>query len=95
MKITRNGIEYELTSQELRNAFCEQQHLNDISDIDFYLACHLSEDDVKKVKDDKEFFDDAAYALRSNLDELDMGFDAAIAKAIEYAYDEFNAREGY
>ena len=94
MKIERNGIEYELTTQELWKAFCEQQHLNDISDIDLNLDSYLSEDDIEKVKDDDEFFDDAAYALRSNLDELDMGFDAAISKAIEYAYDEFNARVG-
>lgn len=94
MKITRNGIEYELTTQELWEAFCEQQHLNDISDIYLNLDCYLSEDDVEKVKDNEEFFDDAAYALRSNLDELNLSFDAALSKTIEYAYDEFNAREG-
>ena len=33
MKITRNGIEYELTVQELRAAYCEQQHIYDVEDI--------------------------------------------------------------
>lgn len=28
MKITRNGKEYELTAQELREAFCKQQELD-------------------------------------------------------------------
>lgn len=93
MKITRDNKEYELTKEELWQSFCEQQHLNDISEINFYLSCHLSDDDVEKVKDNEEFFDEAAYALRSNLDELDMGFDAAISKAIEYTYDDFKAKE--
>lgn len=93
MKITRNGEDYELTREELWKAFCEQQHLNDISDIDLNLDSYLSEDDVEKVEDNKEFFDEAAYALRSNLDELNMSFDSAISKAIEYAYDAFKAKE--
>lgn len=92
MKITRDGKEYELTKEELWQAFCEQQHLNDISDIDLNLDSYLSEDDVDKVEDNKEFFDEAAYALRSNLDELNMSFDYAISKAIEYAYDAFKAK---
>ena len=93
MKIERNGIEYELTAQELWKAFCEQQHLNDISDIDLNLECYLSEDETEKVKDSKEFFDEAAYALRSNLDDLNMSFDSAIAKAIENTYDDLKVRE--
>lgn len=83
MKITRDGKEYELTSTELWLAFNEQQHLNDISDIDLNVADYLSEEEMKTIGSLNKFYDDAAYALRSNIDDLGMEFDIAIAKAIE------------
>lgn len=83
MKITRDGKEYELTQAELWTAFNEQQHLNDISNIDLNVENYLSEEDMKTIGNLKEFYDDAAYALRSNIDELGMEFDVALARAIE------------
>lgn len=83
MKITRDGKEYELTRAELWAAFDEQQHLNDISNIDLNVENYLSEEDMKTIGNLKEFYDDAAYALRSNIDDLDMEFDIALARAIE------------
>lgn len=83
MKITRDGKEYELTQAELYTAFDEQQHLNDISDIDLNVADYLSKEEMKTIGSLKEFYDDAAYALRSNIDDLGMEFDIALARAIE------------
>lgn len=83
MKITRDGKEYELTSTELWAAFNEQQHLNDISDIDLNVANYLSEEEMKMIGSLKDFYDEAAYALRSNIDDLGMEFDFALARAID------------
>lgn len=93
MKIKRNGVEYELTKDELYAAFQERQHLDDVLNIDLNLRFYLSAEDFEKVKGSKEFLDDAAYTLRSNLDDLDMDFDVAVEKAIEYTLDCFVAHE--
>lgn len=91
MTITRNGVEYELTQEELYRAFQEQQHLNDISNIDLYLENLVEEEVFEKVKDNNEFFNNAADTLRTNLDDLGMTFDIALEKAIEDTLEDFLA----
>lgn len=93
MKITRDGKVYELTSTELWTAFNEQQHLNDISDIDLNVEYYLSEEEMNTIGSLKEFYDEAAYALRSNIDDLGKEFDVAVAKAIEDTRDDYLNRE--
>lgn len=83
MKITRDGKEYELTQAELWAAFNEQQHLNDIADVELNVTHYLSKEEMKTIGSLKEFYDDAAYALRSNIDDLGMEFDIALDRAIE------------
>lgn len=90
MKIERNGIKYELTAQELWVAYCEQQHLNDISDIELNLEDNLSENRIRNVENNRDFLDTAACFLRGNLDDLGMDFDIAVSRAIEEAYNEFD-----
>lgn len=91
MKIERNGIEYELTAQELYAAYCEQQHLNDVSDIELNLDTHLSEDEIKDIENSSDFFSEAAYALRKNLDDFGLSFEYAVSTAIEETYNDFKA----
>lgn len=93
MKIERNGVEYELTSTELHQAFCEQQHLNDISDLDLVLWEHLSDDELEKLRNNTEFTSETAYLLRSYIDELGMDFDIAASKAIEDIKNNFLSKE--
>lgn len=93
MKITRDGKEYELTQAELWAAFNEQQHLNDISDIDLNVANYLSEEEMKTIGSLKDFYDDAAYALRSNIDDLGMEFDIALDMAIEDTRADYLSKE--
>lgn len=93
MKISRDGKEYELTQAELQAAFDEQQHLNDIFTIDLNVEYYLSEEEMNTIGSLKEFYDDAAYALRSNIDDLGKEFDVAVAKAIEDTRDDYLNRE--
>lgn len=90
MKITRNGIEYELTAQELLAAYREQQHLNDISNVKLNLKYNLSEEQMQNVENNDDFLNTVVCYLRSNLDDLGMDFDVAVSKAIEESYDEFD-----
>lgn len=93
MKISRDGKEYELTQAELQAAFDEQQHLNDISNIDLNIENYLSEEEMNMIGSLKEFYDEAAYALRSNIDDLDMEFDIALARAIEDTRADYLSKE--
>lgn len=93
MKISRDGKEYELTQAELWAAFDEQQHLNDISNIDLNIENYLSEEEMNTIGSLKEFYDEAAYALRSNIDDLDMEFDIALARAIEDTRADYLSKE--
>lgn len=92
MKIERNGMEYKLTADELWAAYSEQQHINDITNIELNLDNNLSDEQIKEVENNSEFLSEAAYALRSNLDDLDMDFDFAVSKAIADTFDDFKTK---
>lgn len=98
MKITRNGQEIELTKEELQQAYEEQQHILDISNIQLNIEHYLDENEYEKLRDNQEFIEDAAYELRRNLDKYNMEFDYAIKDAIDctsirYDYWEQNEKE--
>lgn len=88
MKIARNGIEYNLTESELFQAFQEYQHKTDIENIDLNMDSFLSEEELEKCADNKEFISAAAYSLRDFLDD-DIRFDDAIERAFRETLEEF------
>ena len=87
MTITRNGVKYELTAQELLKAYEEQQELFDIETVKNNLDC-LDEDFYERFKDDDDFLASVAGYLRNELDD-GIHFDYAIGKAFNGALSEF------
>ncbi len=87
MTIIRNGEEFELTAQELLDAYDEQQELFDIETVKNNLDC-LDEEFYERFKDDDNFLASVAGYLR---DELDDGihFDYSIGKAFNGALRDF------
>ena len=81
IKRTVNGIEmeFELTGIELYNAFCEQEHSFDKSDIDCYFDrenYNLSEAEVDSL------IDEMACCMRRYIDKYDCDFSYARDEAI-------------
>lgn len=83
MKIIRDGIEIELTSDELFNAYLEQESLFDIENIENNMAYYLNEEEYEKLKDNRDFIESAAYELRHNQDKHNMDFEFAIRDAFQ------------
>ena len=54
MKIERNGIEIELTEEEMRNAYYEQRKNFDIEDIAMTIADKLYDGEIMPLTDDIE-----------------------------------------
>lgn len=82
MKIIRNGKEFELTKDELFQAYYEQQELFDVENIEMNLDTYLDEDEYELLKNNKEFIEEAAYQLRRNQDKYNMDYDYALEDAI-------------
>jgi len=82
MKIIRNGFEFELTGEELRTAYYEQEHLFDVKDVKGKI-----EDEENEYGDAAEFIlehiDDVADEMRRNIDKYDMDWVSACDEAIE------------
>lgn len=89
MKIIRDSKEYELTSEELQQAFCEQQHLNDVAYVDYCLWEYLSDEELKKLGSNSEFIDETAYGMRTFIDELGMSFDLSMSRIIDEIKDKY------
>lgn len=77
---TINGVEYEfeLNSQELYDAYIEQEHKWDVSDVDARYGHLLSDEQVDAV----------AYEMRRQRDKYDLDFESAIEEALlNFDYD--------
>ena len=75
-----NGVEYEfeLNSQELYDAYIEQEHKWDVSDVDARYGHLLSDEQVDAV----------AYEMRRQRDKYDLDFESAIEEALlNFDYD--------
>lgn len=76
MVITRiiNGIEYEfeLNSNELYNAYIEQEHKWDVSDVDARYGHLLTDEQINSL----------AYEMRRQRDKYDLDFETAIEEAL-------------
>lgn len=82
MKIVREGKEFELTSQELLQAYKEQESIFDLLNIEHNLENHVSLEEYARLKDNKDFLEAAAKLLRENQDDKNMGYDTALSQAI-------------
>lgn len=82
MKIVRDGKEIELTKEELRQAYEEQEEIYDIECIRRGIENYLEEYEYEILKDNEDFIQEAAWELRRNIDKYDMSFDYAIQDAI-------------
>lgn len=81
MIIVRDGKEFELTPEELRRAFWEQNRLYDIEDIKTNMEEHMDEDDYELLKDNKAFILFVADELRKGQENYDFGFTMALSEA--------------
>ena len=89
MKIVRDGQEYELTSDELYQAYIEQECLFDRENIASNMDWCLDEDEFEVLKDNQDFIEDATYKLRRNQDKYDMSYEYALSDAFETVKKEY------
>ena len=98
MKIIRDGREYELTRQEMWDAFEEQQHKYDIDDVESVIHDTYDADDFFETfgitqEQAEANIDRIAYRKRKYQDEYDNHWDEAAKEAIEYYADEIKEQE--
>ena len=94
MKITREiggqMVEIELTSEEVRSAYLEKEHKQDVQDVktflenydpeNFYLSYEVS---LVWAYNNEELIENMADEMRKNIDKYDMHWDAARDEAIK------------
>lgn len=90
MKIVRNGVEIELTAEEWRLAYYEQQHEFDCEDVKGDLEGRVScgEDSAEVAKRflaDPGMISEIAGDKRRNMDKYDMSWEDATRKAVDDA----------
>lgn len=96
MKIERNGVEYELTSEELLHAYWEQEHLYDIDDVKSELELVVDNDideaeyieAAKRIYEDSDKLDSVARSKRRNIDRYNMEWNFAVSEAVKDAIQE-------
>ena len=79
MKITRGGMEFELTDKERHEAYMEAKHTYDIEEVKSMLETLLdgrlvrteTTEKIKKVLQDEKTIEDVAYEYRGNLDDFE------------------------
>ena len=79
MKITRGGMEFELTAKEMHEAYMETKHTYDIEEVKMMLEALLdgrlvrteTTEKIKKVLQDEKTIEDVAYEYRGNLDNFE------------------------
>jgi len=89
-KIDGRVYDFDLTSDELYEAFREQEHLFDRADVESYFDDYTDDDLQYDYGIDREEleerFDDMAYEMRRNIDKYEMDWtyarDAAIAEIL-------------
>ena len=89
MKIFRDGKEYELTKEELFEAYLEQESIYDRTNIVENMEEHLSPEQYARLNDNEDFIEEAISKLRKNQDHYEMDYDSALATAFQEASAEF------
>jgi len=90
MKIKRTidgkEFEFELTPQELYDAFAEQEFQYDLSSVRSYFEDYSDDDLYEEYTMTREeleaCFEDIAVELRRNMDKYDMSFEYALPTAV-------------
>lgn len=90
MKIVRNGIEIELTAEERRQAYYEQQHEFDGEDVKGDLEGRVfcgadSAEFAKQFLDNPDMISEIARDKRRNMDKYDMSWEDATREAVDDA----------
>lgn len=83
-KINNMEIEIELTSDELFEAYREQEHEWDLESCDTYFhTMYACEEWYENLDEETQsnIIEDAAYQLRRNINKYDMYFDYAMTEA--------------
>ena len=93
MKIIGDGKEFELTREELFNAYVEQRWLFAVENIEMNMENYLENDEYEVLKDNREFVEDAAHELIRNEDKYDMDYNEALKDAIEDTKDRYLGAE--
>lgn len=80
MKIFRENIEFELSDDELYNAFLEQQNRFDKEDIISSLEYYTNEDYelIEALENNKVFIEEAAHELRRIIDKYNVVLEVAL-----------------
>lgn len=89
MKIIRDEKEFELTREELFDAYMEQRWLFEIENIETYMGSHLEDEEYEILKNNREFIEYAAHELIRYEDECGMDFREALKEAVEDAKIEY------
>jgi len=87
-KIDGKEFEFELTNDELWNAYEEQQHKYDLDDVDtqfcFYTDEELMNTYQKTREEIRKLYPDIAYEMRRMMDKYDVDMEYARDEAIDY-----------
>lgn len=89
MKIVRDGKEFELTRDELYNAYLEQQNAFDISSVKNNLEVYLDEEEYDILKDNQDFIEAVADEMRRQINKYDVNFEFAMEEAFNETKEEY------
>ncbi|MGN0476722.1 MAG: hypothetical protein ACI4HM_05205 [Ruminococcus sp.] len=96
-KIEGKEYEFELTSEELRNAYYEKEHFYDTEDVKNYIS-NMSKEEFKgysikaesEILDNEELLSKIAYRKRKYVDEVGMLWSEATREALRDVLREEN-----
>ena len=96
MKIFRDGKEYELTPEELFEAYLEQEHIYDVDDVKSELELIVVDDTdeeeyidaAKRIYADEDKLDSVACSKRHKMDKHNMDWVCAVSEAVSEAIRE-------
>ncbi len=86
MKIFRENIEFELSDDELYNAFLEQQNRFDKEDIISSLEYYTNDDYelIETLENNKVFIEEAAHELRRIIDKYNVVLEVALDETMRF-----------
>lgn len=88
MKITRNGIEYELTEDEVFVAWREGQRLADIEELGYWLDALVEDGEITKEDADKVNIEEYVDEYRMKLDSYEYVNELTNSHAFNFVREE-------
>lgn len=85
MDVIRDGKTYTLTSDELFDAYLEQERKFDIDSVINNMETYLDEDEIESYKNNDVFIETVADEYRRQLDKYDADHEFAMKEAFEHA----------